>query len=178
MYSYYCGLWARSCCICTTETTFHSTHKVTRRLRHPFVHLMYIVQVSGGSIVGISSVFKQPAWVVSASLCESGVGPQCSARLSGSVGCLEEKIESIGLLWWQYFTLVQERFKVSPLFIRYHLNNQLIQLGFSKMIILIKIQYRPVLPISPASAALTAGWIPQWTLPWVQSQSSIISDQY
>ena len=112
------------------------------------------------------SVFKELAWEVSASLCGSGVGPQCSVRWSGSVGCLPEKnislcfaIQifkwsnyqmikcstktlvfayqifkysndqmfkcqlniSLCLLRWQYFTLVQERFKVSALFIRYHL---------------------------------------------------------
>ena len=44
--------------------------------------------VKVGGYQCMSSVFKDHAWAVLASLCESGVDPRCFEILSGSVGCL------------------------------------------------------------------------------------------
>ena len=46
-------------------------------------------------------------------------------RICGLSGNIKGNI-SLCLLWWQYWTLVQERFKMATLFVRYHLQERLI----------------------------------------------------
>ena len=79
--------------------------------------------------------------------------------------------------------MVQERFKMATLFVRYHLQSWSVEFGSQVHVdikvltihILTRIRYWPVLPISPASTASTAVWIPQWTLPCHDLPSFVIN---